>query len=100
LRRGVLALGIRSVGVEPDEVEAIDGLGPAVLEDLEGVRLPSFDYPPVLDRIGVNSNEVRAAAEDGTLLSLSGKLRRLLRRSRQKWNERKREIPGANHRVT
>ena len=70
LRARLAPLGFRHEGVELDEVEALDGLRLAVLEDLEVARLESLDDLPVLQRVGVDADEVCAAAEDGTLLRL------------------------------
>ena len=72
----VLAFGLRREPVELQEVEALDLLRLAVLENLEVLRLESFDDLAVFHRIGVDADEVRAAAEHGALLRLGlGRLR-------------------------
>ncbi len=78
LRRGIGALDIGGEGLELDEVEALDLLRLAVLEDLEVVCLEPLDDLAVPGGICIDSDEVSPAAKDRALLG--SRRRRWLRR--------------------
>ena len=81
MRDRIAPLGRRREGVELEEVEALDRLRLAVLENLEVFGFQPLDDLPVDGGIGVDAYEVRPAAENRSLLRLRGRRRLLSRRN-------------------
>ena len=68
LRVRIAAKRVGRIRFDADELEAVNGLRLAVLEDLKVCRRQSFDDAAVSSRVDIHLHEVGAAAENGLLL--------------------------------
>ena len=66
--------GLRRAGLDADELDRLDGLRLAVLEDLEVRRFQAFDDLAVALRVHIDGDEDGLAAEHGWPLLLRGRL--------------------------